>query len=38
MVNQVEFLGRAGAREFAQAAQRDLDVAGAELDACRRNS
>ena len=29
---EIEFVGRAGAREFAQAAQRDLDVADAELD------
>ena len=29
---EIEFLGRAGAGEFAQAAQRHLDVAGAELD------
>ena len=29
---EIEFVGRAGAGEFAQAAQRDLDVADAELD------
>ena len=29
---EIEFVGRAGAGEFAQAAQRDLDVAGAEFD------
>src|SRR5215216_50757 len=29
---EIELLGRAGACEFAQAAQRDLDVAGAKLD------
>src|SRR5262249_36116768 len=29
---EIELLGRAGAREFAQATQRDLDVAGAEFD------
>src|SRR6202035_543584 len=29
---EIELLGGAGAREFAQAAQRDLDVARAELD------
>src|SRR3979409_2789748 len=29
---EVELLGRAGAGELAQAPQRDLDVAGAELD------
>ena len=29
---EVELVGRAGAGEFAQPAQRDLDVAGAELD------
>ena len=29
---EVEFLGRALARETAQAAQRDLDVARAEFD------
>src|SRR5206468_9600015 len=28
----IELLGRAGAGELAQAAQRNLDVAGAELD------
>ena len=31
-VVEIELVGRAGAREFAQAAQRDLDVARAELD------
>ena len=29
---EIELLGRAGAGEFAQPAQRHLDVAGAELD------
>ena len=29
---EIEFVGRAGARELAQAPQRDLDVAGAEFD------
>src|SRR6266446_10584414 len=29
---KVEFLGRAGAREFAQAPQCELDGAGAEFD------
>ena len=29
---EIEFVGRAGAGEFSQAAQRDLDVAGAEFD------
>ena len=29
---EIEFVGRAGAGEFAQAPQRDLDVADAELD------
>ena len=29
---EVEFFGRAGAGEFAQTPERDLDVAGAELD------
>ncbi len=29
---EIELVGRAGAREFAQPPQRDLDVAGAELD------
>src|SRR5207245_8643457 len=30
---EIELLGRAGARKFAQPPQRNLDVAGAELDA-----
>src|ERR1700730_14189423 len=29
---EIELLGRAGAREFAQPPQRELDIAGAELD------
>ena len=29
---EIELLGRAGARELAQPAQRYLDVAGAKLD------
>jgi len=34
---EVEFVRRAGAGEFAQAPQRDLDVADAELDIASRS-